>query len=226
MDGGGGCSSPCHSSPRRRKKSPLSSSSSSHTSSSSSWSHEEGYEAEDPPPTWLYMTVWVAGVLVYLNGLTGDFVHDDVSAIKTNPDVVGTNPLSHVFFNDYWGKPMSDPLSHKSYRPFVILTFSRDAASAEQQQQHCYFPLRVITILCTVAVATGGTCEPRLRTITDVSEEFNGHMMIGRENQDTVIGNNDHSDEALRELVTHVQLSVSYLSDTTPPGNTIMVQYE
>ncbi|KAK7077502.1 Transmembrane, partial [Halocaridina rubra] len=33
------------------------------------------------------------------------------------------NPLSHVFLNDYWGKPMTDPLSHKSYRPLTILTF-------------------------------------------------------------------------------------------------------
>ncbi|XP_071526882.1 protein O-mannosyl-transferase TMTC1-like [Panulirus ornatus] len=120
MDGGGGCPS-CHCSPRRRRLSPSSSSSS--ISSSSSWCHDGGYESEDPPPTWVYMTVWVAGVLVYVNGLTGDFVHDDVSAIKTNPDVLGTNPLSHVFLNDYWGKPMADPLSHKSYRPFTILTF-------------------------------------------------------------------------------------------------------
>ncbi|XP_042238465.1 protein O-mannosyl-transferase Tmtc3-like [Homarus americanus] len=128
MNGGGGCLS-CQHSPRRRRisSSPCSSSSSSYSSSSSSssssWSHEQGHESDDPPPTWVYMTVWVAGVLVYVNGLTGDFVHDDVSAIKRNPDVLGTNSVSHVFLNDYWGKPMSDPHSHKSYRPLTILTF-------------------------------------------------------------------------------------------------------
>lgn len=100
--------SSCHCFPRRRRR--------------SSWWRDESEEAT-PPPTWLYMTVWLAAVLVYINGLTGDFVHDDISAIKTNPDVLGTNPLSHVFFNDYWGKPMSDPRSHKSYRPLTILTF-------------------------------------------------------------------------------------------------------
>ncbi|KAK4295916.1 hypothetical protein Pmani_031550 [Petrolisthes manimaculis] len=103
--------SSCHCLPRRRRR--------------SSWWRDENEEAATPPPppTWLYMTVWVAAVLVYINGLTGDFVHDDISAIKTNPDVLGNNPLSNVFFNDYWGKPMSDPRSHKSYRPLTILTF-------------------------------------------------------------------------------------------------------
>nr|XP_045585958.1 protein O-mannosyl-transferase TMTC1-like [Procambarus clarkii] len=116
MDGGGTCVSSCQDSPRKRKKP-------SRLSSSSSWITEESCDIDDQSPTWVYMTVWVAGVLVYVNGLTGELVHDDVSAIKTNPDVLGTNPLSHAFFNDYWGKPMCDPLSHKSYRPFTIITF-------------------------------------------------------------------------------------------------------
>ncbi|XP_063883002.1 protein O-mannosyl-transferase TMTC1-like [Scylla paramamosain] len=124
VEGASGCLTACHCSPRRRNKSVSSTSfSSSSSSSSSSYREEDGGEGEEPPPTWVYLTVWLAGVLVYVNGLTGDFVHDDVSAIKTNPDVLGTNPVSHVFFNDYWGKPMSDPLSHKSYRPLTILSF-------------------------------------------------------------------------------------------------------
>ena len=76
-----------------------------------------------PSHTWLYMIVWLVSVLCYINGLTGDFVHDDISAITSNPDVTGRNPLFHVFLNDYWGKPLSHPLSHKSYRPLTILTF-------------------------------------------------------------------------------------------------------
>ncbi|MPC39140.1 Transmembrane and TPR repeat-containing protein 2 [Portunus trituberculatus] len=123
VEGASGCLTACHCSPRRRNKSVSSSSFSSSSSSSSSYREEDGGDGEEPPPTWVYLTVWLAGVLVYVNGLTGDFVHDDVSAIKTNPDVLGTNPVSHVFFNDYWGKPMSDPLSHKSYRPLTIISF-------------------------------------------------------------------------------------------------------
>lgn len=72
---------------------------------------------------WLYMTVWIASVLAYINGLTGDFVHDDLSAITSNPDVTGKNPFYQVFINDYWGKPLSHPLSHKSYRPLTTITF-------------------------------------------------------------------------------------------------------
>lgn len=121
VEGPSGCLATCHCSPRRRKKSVSSSSCSS--PSTSSYREEDGGDGEEPPPTWVYLTVWLAGVLVYVNGLTGDFVHDDVSAIKTNPDVLGTNPVSHVFFNDYWGKAMADPLSHKSYRPLTILSF-------------------------------------------------------------------------------------------------------
>lgn len=72
---------------------------------------------------WLYMIVWIASVLSYLNSLTGEFVHDDLSAITSNPDVTGSNPLYKLFLNDYWGKPLSHPLSHKSCRPLTILTF-------------------------------------------------------------------------------------------------------
>ncbi len=32
-------------------------------------------------------------------------------------------PLSQVFSNDFWGLPLSDPESHKSYRPLVVLSF-------------------------------------------------------------------------------------------------------
>ncbi|XP_068215723.1 LOW QUALITY PROTEIN: protein O-mannosyl-transferase TMTC1-like [Palaemon carinicauda] len=122
----------CQCSPKRRRKgSPSSHLTPSSRSSSPSLAvtcrrcdEDSTYDsAVEPPPTWVYMLVWIASVLVYLNGLNGDFVHDDISAITTNADVIGTNPISHVFLNDYWGKPMSDPLSHKSYRPFTILTF-------------------------------------------------------------------------------------------------------
>ncbi|XP_066264640.1 protein O-mannosyl-transferase TMTC1-like isoform X1 [Branchiostoma lanceolatum] len=70
-----------------------------------------------------YILVCVVAVGCYLNSLPGDFVHDDVMAIKTNKDVLGKTPLSEVFMNDFWGKRMSDNTSHKSYRPLCVLTF-------------------------------------------------------------------------------------------------------
>ncbi|KAF2368156.1 hypothetical protein FHG87_001095, partial [Trinorchestia longiramus] len=80
-------------------------------------------ETQPSSLVWLYMTVWVVSVLPYINGLTGEFVHDDLSAVTSNPDVTGVNPLYQIFLNDYWGKSLSHPLSHKSYRPLTILTF-------------------------------------------------------------------------------------------------------
>lgn len=40
-----------------------------------------------------------------------------------NRDVAGTTPLRNVFVNDYWGRPMDSPNSHKSWRPLSILSF-------------------------------------------------------------------------------------------------------
>ncbi|CAL4062760.1 unnamed protein product [Meganyctiphanes norvegica] len=130
------------SSPHKRRRSPTSSSSNSSTrrsSPTSSWStssafsteprrrHSSNIEQKDQDAststTWLYLTVWLASVSLYCNALGGDFVHDDISVIKTNPDVLGKTALYQLFLNDYWGKPLIDPTSHKSYRPFTILTF-------------------------------------------------------------------------------------------------------
>jgi len=71
----------------------------------------------------LYGVVGVVALSCYLNGLTGDFVHDDIPAVTQNKDVLGLSPLSHVFRNDFWGTAMSDMNSHKSYRPLTTLTF-------------------------------------------------------------------------------------------------------
>ncbi|XP_022243209.1 transmembrane and TPR repeat-containing protein 1-like [Limulus polyphemus] len=71
----------------------------------------------------LYVMVGMVAMLCYLNSLNGDLIHDDIVAITTNPDVLGHTSLRELFLNDFWGKPMADPLSHKSYRPLTVLTF-------------------------------------------------------------------------------------------------------
>ncbi|GFR23977.1 hypothetical protein TNCT_196511 [Trichonephila clavata] len=73
--------------------------------------------------TFVYAIVIVACIACYANSLDGEFVHDDLVSITMNPDVIGENPVREIFFNDFWGKPMTDPTSHKSYRPFTVLTF-------------------------------------------------------------------------------------------------------
>ena len=47
---------------------------------------------------------------------------DDNEAVVTNRDVVNSS-LEHVFTNDFWGMNIFHPDSHKSYRPFTVLTF-------------------------------------------------------------------------------------------------------
>ncbi|XP_053600294.1 protein O-mannosyl-transferase TMTC1-like [Plodia interpunctella] len=71
----------------------------------------------------IYAMVTATAVLSYINSLNGDFVHDDIPAIVTNGDVTGTNSLKQLFLDDFWGTPMADVNSHKSYRPLTTLSF-------------------------------------------------------------------------------------------------------
>ncbi|XP_036373886.1 protein O-mannosyl-transferase TMTC3 isoform X2 [Megalops cyprinoides] len=59
----------------------------------------------------------------YWNSLSCGFVFDDVSAILDNKDLRPSTPLKNLFLNDFWGTPMSEERSHKSYRPLTVLTF-------------------------------------------------------------------------------------------------------
>ncbi|KAG9490438.1 hypothetical protein GDO78_006007 [Eleutherodactylus coqui] len=61
--------------------------------------------------------------LCYWNSLFCGFVFDDVSAILDNKDLHPTTPIKKLFQNDFWGTPMSEERSHKSYRPLTVLTF-------------------------------------------------------------------------------------------------------
>ncbi|KAK6487890.1 protein O-mannosyl-transferase TMTC3-like isoform X2 [Huso huso] len=69
--------------------------------------------------------VLVVGVVVacYWNSLFCGFVFDDVSAILDNEDLRPSTPLKNLFHNDFWGTPMTEERSHKSYRPLTVLTF-------------------------------------------------------------------------------------------------------
>ncbi|CAH8584852.1 unnamed protein product [Schistosoma turkestanicum] len=60
---------------------------------------------------------------IYLNSLGCGFVFDDVSAIRDNQDLRPSSSLFELFKNDFWGTPMNEERSHKSYRPFTVLTF-------------------------------------------------------------------------------------------------------
>ncbi len=54
--------------------------------------------------------------------LSSNFVFDDRAAIADNPDVANPDAsVSSVFSHDFWGANLTDPHSHKSYRPLSVL---------------------------------------------------------------------------------------------------------
>lgn len=71
----------------------------------------------------LTAVIAVLAIALNLNTLGHGFVYDDARGIVSNGDVIQTNPIQELFLNDFWGKPMSRFQSHKSYRPFTVLTF-------------------------------------------------------------------------------------------------------
>lgn len=70
-----------------------------------------------------YAFISFVAIVCYLNGIHGDFVHDDIPAITQNKDVIAMNKITKTFLNDFWGTPMADTNSHKSYRPLTVLSF-------------------------------------------------------------------------------------------------------
>ncbi|XP_055536777.1 protein O-mannosyl-transferase TMTC1-like [Wyeomyia smithii] len=148
-------------------------SSSSSTSSSSSSSSSSGHTSgkyrkgmgaaccEEGTDDWrVYFFVGLIAVLCYLNGVQGDFVHDDIPAITMNKDVLGLSPVSQVFRNDFWGAPMADLSSHKSYRPLTTLTF---------RLNYITFGLRSLWFHATNVVLHAAACVLFTRVCTTIA---------------------------------------------------------
>jgi hypothetical protein len=58
---------------------------------------------------------------------TGELFFDDEAAITENDDVIASGPyaatMTDIWANDFWGMPMLNPKSHKSFRPLTVMTF-------------------------------------------------------------------------------------------------------
>ncbi|XP_031754766.1 protein O-mannosyl-transferase TMTC3 isoform X2 [Xenopus tropicalis] len=89
--------------------------------------------------------------LCYWNSLFCGFVFDDVSAILDNKDLHPSTPLKKLFQNDFWGTPMSEERSHKSYRPLTVLTFRLNYLFSELNAVSYHF-LNVVlhAVVCIV----------------------------------------------------------------------------
>ncbi|XP_049275482.1 protein O-mannosyl-transferase TMTC4-like [Rhipicephalus sanguineus] len=112
------------------------------------------------------LTAWVpafcAGVLAvlcYVNSLDGDFVHDDMVAVVGNSDVTGesrrhaSSSSSSLWINDFWGRPMADPRSHKSYRPLTVLSFRANYYANGLQVRGYHLVNVALHCACSVLVA-------------------------------------------------------------------------
>ena len=72
----------------------------------------------------LHLFILITVVFIaYYNSTKCGFVFDDISAVRDNKDVRQKTPIKNLLLNDFWGTPMIQERSHKSYRPFCVLTF-------------------------------------------------------------------------------------------------------
>ncbi|XP_061580646.1 protein O-mannosyl-transferase TMTC4 [Cololabis saira] len=67
--------------------------------------------------------VALLALLCFINSYDGEFVFDDSEAIINNKDLRPATPLNNIWMNDFWGSNLRSNSSHKSYRPFTVLTF-------------------------------------------------------------------------------------------------------
>ena len=65
----------------------------------------------------------LVGLLVYINTLDCGMMFDDEPAIKWNQDLRSHRPWPSLLRHDFWGTPLDNPTSHKSYRPLTVATF-------------------------------------------------------------------------------------------------------
>jgi Domain of unknown function (DUF1736) len=71
----------------------------------------------------LWVTIIAIGAYCDPQALRGKWVYDDAGSVAKNVVVTGQVPWKDAFTRDFWGTPMSEPASHKSFRPVTTLTF-------------------------------------------------------------------------------------------------------
>lgn len=99
------------------------------------------------------LTVAAAALLTFSNSYNtcpSSFCYDDVPAIMSNKDVTYLHSLSFLH-HDFWGTDLSDPVSHKSYRPLTTLTYRIDYILSGKSMNPCM--TRAINILLHALVS-------------------------------------------------------------------------
>ncbi|KAF5275683.1 hypothetical protein FQA39_LY06795 [Lamprigera yunnana] len=108
---------------------------------------------------WQYFLIACLACCCYINTIFGAFVFDDTEAIVKNKDVISSTPLKDVFKNDFWGTDITSNLSHKSYRPFVILTYRINAYFAGSELNPLHFHITNIVLYVILCLMVIPVCE-------------------------------------------------------------------
>lgn len=69
------------------------------------------------------LVIFAVATATSYNSVHNDFVFDDDRGVVNNPDLRPENSIFGLLYHDFWGTPMSEFRSHKSYRPLTVLTF-------------------------------------------------------------------------------------------------------
>lgn len=69
-------------------------------------------------------------------------------AILRNPDLLPETPIISIFYDDFWGTPLTHSGSHKSFRPLCVLTFRFNYAIHALEP----FGYHLVNVLCHALV--------------------------------------------------------------------------
>jgi hypothetical protein len=98
-----------------------------------------------------YSVVAAIATLVYITSLNGKLVFDDHRAIISNDDLNSSKTsLQEMFLHDFWGGHMNRVESHKSYRPFTVLTYRIFNFGIHNLDPYGY---HVVNVCCHVVVS-------------------------------------------------------------------------
>ncbi|XP_064397287.1 protein O-mannosyl-transferase Tmtc3-like isoform X2 [Halichondria panicea] len=103
----------------------------------------------------------LVGTLVYSNTLHCGIVYDDEPAIMKNRDLRPQANWIDLFYHDFWGTVITNPTSHKSYRPLCVATFRLNYLMAELEPMGyhlvnillhgvvCYLYVHLVSLVCS-----------------------------------------------------------------------------
>lgn len=109
---------------------------------------------------------------------SNEFVFDDGVAVVHNTDVTNTSrsifeSIQQIIVHDFWGQNVSDPRSHKSYRPIVTFMYNLEfrhfpiknlAATMKRINWmiHCAICCILYDLLCRIL----GDCDKKVAWLT------------------------------------------------------------